>query len=278
MIPGSLTDRYWVHDLDPFLVRFSENFGIRYYGLSYMLGFIAGLVLLHFASRRNRSPIGAGNNADYLFVLVIGVLAGGRLGYFLLYETGSIARDPLMLLRVWEGGMASHGGFLGVILAMLWFARSRQVSFWRLADLTCMITPPGFFFGRIANFINGELWGRVTDVSWAVVFPASDPGAALDRIQPRHPSQLYAAALEGAVLFIFVAARFWRGKAALVRPGQIAGEFLIAYSFLRIVGEFFREPDASLILGMSRGTLYSIVMGIAGVAIVVLMRRRASSL
>lgn len=276
MNTGSLADRYWVHDLDPFLVKFTETFGIRYYGLSYMLGFLAGFLLLHLASRRGRSPLGVAQNADFLFALVIGVLAGGRLGYFLLYETGSVARDPLMLLRVWEGGMASHGGFIGVLLAMIWFARSRKVGFWQLADLTCMITPPGLFFGRIANFINGELWGRVTEVRWAVIFPDSDPGAPLERIQPRHPSQLYEAGLEGAVLFAFVALRFWRGRTREVAPGRIAGEFLVVYAALRIFGELFREPDASLILGMSRGIFYSIVMGAAGIAIAVLAQRRAA--
>jgi len=276
MNTGSLADRYWVHDLDPFLVKFTETFGIRYYGLSYMLGFLAGFLLLHLASRRGRSPLGVAQNADFLFALVIGVLAGGRLGYFLLYETGSVARDPLMLLRVWEGGMASHGGFIGVLLAMIWFARSRKVGFWQLADLTCMITPPGLFFGRIANFINGELWGRVTEVRWAVIFPDSDPGAPLERIQPRHPSQLYEAGLEGAVLFAFVALRFWRGRTREVAPGRIAGEFLVVYAALRIFGELFREPDASLILGMSRGIFYSIVMGVAGFAIAVLAQRRAA--
>ena len=276
MNAGSLPARYWVHDLDPFLVKFTETIGIRYYGLSYMLGFLAGFLLLHLASKRGRSPLGVAQNADYLFVLVIGVLLGGRLGYFLLYETGSVVRDPLMLMRVWEGGMASHGGFVGVLLAMLWFARSRRVSFWRLADLTCMITPPGLFFGRIANFINGELWGRVTDVPWAVIFPDSAPtGTPLERIQPRHPSQLYEAGLEGLLLFAFVALRYWRGRTASIAPGRIVGEFLVVYSVLRIVAEQFREPDAALILGMSRGIFYSILMGVAGVAIAVLAQRRA---
>lgn len=278
MNAGSLPDRYWVHDLDPFLVKFTETIGIRYYGLSYMLGFLAGFLLLHFASKRGRSPLAVAQNADYLFALVIGVLVGGRLGYFLLYETGSVARDPLMLVRVWEGGMASHGGFIGVLLAMLWFARSRKVSFWQLADMTCMITPPGLFFGRIANFINGELWGRVTDVPWAVIFPGSaPPGTPLERIQPRHPSQLYEAGLEGVVLFAFVALRYWRGRTREIAPGRIVGEFLAVYSVLRIVGEQFREPDASLILGMSRGIFYSILMGVAGIAIAVLAQRRAGS-
>jgi len=275
MNTGSLSDRYWVHDLDPFLVKFSEHFGIRYYGLSYMLGFLAGFLLLHLASRRGRSPLTTDQNADFLFALVIGVLGGGRVGYFLLYDMASIVRDPLSLFRVWDGGMASHGGFIGVVLAMLWFARSRKVEFWRLADLTCMIGPPGLFFGRIANFINGELWGRVTDVRWAVIFPGSDPGAPIDRIMPRHPSQLYEAALEGVVLFAFVALRYWRGKTAAVTPGRVAGEFLVAYAILRIAGEFFREPDASLILGMSRGILYSIAAGIAGIAIVIRSLRAA---
>jgi phosphatidylglycerol:prolipoprotein diacylglycerol transferase len=277
MNAGSLPDRYWVHDLDPFVVKFTETIGIRYYGLSYMLGFLAGFLLLHFASKRGRSPLTVAQNADYLFALVIGVLAGGRLGYFLLYETGSVARDPLMLLRVWEGGMASHGGFIGVLFAMMWFARTRKVSLWRLADLTAMITPPGLFFGRVANFINGELWGRVTDVPWAVIFPGSEPaGAPLERIQPRHPSQLYEAGLEGALLFALVALRYWRGKTSAVAPGRIVGEFLAVYAVLRIIGEQFREPDAELIFGMSRGIFYSIVMGIAGVVIAIVAERRAT--
>lgn len=277
MNAGSLTDRYWVHNLDPFLVHFTDTIGIRYYGVSYMLGFLAGFLLLHFASKRGKSPLHVGQNADFLFALVIGVMAGGRLGYFLLYEPEMIVRDPLSLLLVWKGGMASHGGFIGVMLAMLWFARSRKVSFWSLADLTCMITPPGLFFGRIANFINGELWGRTTNVPWAVIFPGSaPPGTPLEHIQPRHPSQLYEAGLEGLVLFAFVAFRFWRGKTREAAPGRIAGEFLIAYALLRIFGEQFREPDAALILGMSRGTFYSIATGIAGIAIAVFAQRRAA--
>lgn len=275
MHPGSLPDRYWVHDLDPFLVRFTETIGIRYYGLAYILGFLAGFLLLHLASKRDKSPLGVSQNADFLFALIIGVVAGGRLGYFLLYEPEAFLR-PLTILKVWDGGMASHGGFIGVILAMVWFARSRKVSFWRLSDLTCLITPPGFFFGRIANFINGELWGKTTDVPWAVIFPQSElEGTPLERIMPRHPSQLYAAALEGLVMFAFVALRFWHGKTREIAPGRIAGEYLVAYSVVRIVGELFREPDASLILGMSRGTFYSIIMGTAGVVIAIVAQRRA---
>ncbi|HEX9659618.1 MAG TPA: prolipoprotein diacylglyceryl transferase [Rhodothermales bacterium] len=277
MNAGSLPDRYWVHDLDPFVVKFTETIGIRYYGLSYMLGFLAGFVLLHLASKRGRSPLTVAQNADYLFAIVIGVLAGGRLGYFLLYEPESFLR-PLTVLKVWAGGMASHGGFIGVLLAMMWFARSRKVSFWQLADLTCMITPPGLFFGRIANFINGELWGRVSEVRWAVIFPGSAPaGTPLERIQPRHPSQLYEAGLEGALLFAFVALRYWRGKTREIAPGRIVGEFLTVYAVLRIIGEIFREPDATPLFGMSisRGIFYSIVMGVAGIAIAVLAERRA---
>ena len=278
MNSGGLTERYWVQDMDPIMIHFTKDFGIRYYGVAYMMGFLAGFLLLHFASKRGNSPLTVGQNADYLFALVIGVVVGGRLGYFLLYGWEQFIHDPLVLFRVWEGGMASHGGFIGVILAMMWFAHSRKVSFWKLSDLTCMITPPGLFFGRIANFINGELWGKETDVPWAMIFPNSaEPGTPLGQIMPRHPSQLYEAGLEGIVLFTFVAWRFLRGKTREVAPGRIAGEFLVAYAILRIIGEIFREPDVGVlpILGLSRGTFYSILTGVAGVVIVILAERRA---
>ena len=276
MNSGGLTERYAVWEWDPIMIHFTKDFGIRYYGVAYMLGFLAGFLLLRLASKRGKSPLPVNQNADYLFVLVIGVVAGGRLGYFLLYGWAQLIHNPLVIFRVWEGGMASHGGFIGVILAMWWFARSHRMSFWKLGDLTCMITPPGLFFGRIANFLNGELWGKETDVPWALIFPNSaPPGTPYGQIMPRHPSQLYEAGLEGIVLFAFVAWRFWRGKTREATPGRIAGEFLVAYAILRIIGEIFREPDAALILGLSRGTFYSILTGAAGIVIAILAEWRA---
>jgi phosphatidylglycerol:prolipoprotein diacylglycerol transferase len=266
---------YWVHDLSPFLVRFGEHVGIRYYGLAYVLGFLAAGALLRLYHRMGRTTLGFEAAADLVLALVVGVLVGGRLGFFLLYQPDTLLRDPVALVRVWDGGMASHGGFVGVVLAVWWFARSRQVPFLHATDLVVTTVPVGLFLGRIANFINGELWGKVTDVPWAVIFPLSvSPRTPLALIEPRHPSQLYEAALEGFVLLAYIQHRFWRNRLADRHPGQLSGEFLVAYAVLRMVGEAFREPDAPLILGLNRGLFYSIFVLIAGVVIAVWAARR----
>ena len=175
----------------------------------------------------------------------------------------------MSFFRVWEGGMASHGGFIGVAAALAWFGRSEKIPFLHLSDLVASVAPAGLFFGRIANFINGELWGTPTRVRWAVVFPNSaDPGTPLHLVLPRHPSQLYEAALEGLVLFAFTQWRFWRSDIVRAQPGRLVGEFLIAYAIVRAIGESFREPDASLILGLSRGTFYSAFLVAAGLALI----------
>jgi phosphatidylglycerol:prolipoprotein diacylglycerol transferase len=206
----------------------------------------------------------------------VGTLAGGRLGYFFLYQFDTLRTDPLALFRVWEGGMASHGGFVGVLLAMWFWARKQKTTLFRVSDLVVTVTPVGLFFGRIANFINGELYGKISYVSWAVIFPQSEPpGTPIAQIPPRHASQLYEAALEGALLLAFVQWRFWRGDVARTQPGRLSGEFLIAYSIARVIGEIFREPDASLLFGVSRGIFYSVFLIVAGLALVV--RARAKS-
>ena len=164
---------YWIHDLSPFAIRFWGNFGIRWYGLAYVLGFIAGGWLMIRYHRAGRSALPAGQVADFIFYLVAGVLLGGRLGYFLLYDFDLLVHEPLVLFRVWEGGMASHGAFLGVVVAVAWFARRHQFSFFHLGDVLVTTVPVGLLLGRIANFINGELWGKVSNVRWAVIFPKS---------------------------------------------------------------------------------------------------------
>jgi phosphatidylglycerol:prolipoprotein diacylglycerol transferase len=197
--------------------------------------------------------------------LILGTLVGGRLGFMLLYDLGDFLRAPWSFFEVWHGGMASHGGFAGVVLAALFFARRNSIPFPRLADILVPLTPPGLMLGRIANFINGELWGKVSQVPWAVIFPASaQPGTPVHLIQPRHPSQLYEAFLEGFVLLLFSQLRFWRSDIVQRQPGRLSGEFLVAYALLRILGELFREPDAALILGVSRGIFYSVLMGLVG--------------
>jgi phosphatidylglycerol:prolipoprotein diacylglycerol transferase len=259
---------FWVHNLDPFLVRFSDSFGIRYYGLSYVLGFAGAIWFLHRYHRAGRSPFNGNTIGDLITYIVFGVMLGGRLGYFLLYQTELIFQDPLALFRVWEGGMASHGGFVGVVVALWLFARKHQVRFFQVSDLIVTTAPIGLFFGRIANFINGELYGKSATVSWAVIFPQSaSPNTPLHLIIPRHPSQLYEAALEGLFLFALMQWRFWRSDVARTSPGRLSGEFLIAYAVVRMIGESFREPDAGLILGLSRGTFYSVFLIGAGLAL-----------
>ncbi len=259
---GWLPVAFWVHTPHPFLVRFGENSGIRYYGLGYLLGFVAGAALLHWYYRKGRSPLDLNAISDLMSYLVAGVLLGGRVGYFIFYKPHLLLSDPLALFRVWEGGMASHGGFLGVILAMGLYARRKRIDFFRLADLVVSVAPPGLFIVRIANFLNGELWGKVTDVPWGVIFEQTGGGA-----QPRHPSQLYEAGLEGLLLFALMQWRFWKGPAR-EQPGRVAGEFLVGYAIVRMICEVFREPDAALILGLSRGTFYSVFVVIGGLAVI----------
>jgi len=265
---------HWVDDLSPFLIQFTENFGIRYYGLAYLLGFAVALWLLHRYGRAGRSLVPPHKIEGIIVAIVIGVLVGGRLGYFLLYEPQRLFTEPLTLFRVWDGGMASHGGFIGVTLALWWFARSERVPFLHVGDLVVSTTPAGLFFGRMANFINGELWGKISEVKWAVIFPRSAaPGTPLAEIPLRHPSQLYEAALEGLLLFAFVQWRFWRSDVVRTQPGRLSGEFLLGYALARMLGEIFREPDASLFFGLSRGTFYSIFLIGAGAALIALARR-----
>ncbi len=262
---------HWVHDLSPFLYQFSDTIGIRFYGLAYLLGFVGGAWMLSAYSRSGRSRLSKDDVPDLIVAIVIGVMVGGRLGSFFLYDGWrSLSEDPFALLRVWEGGMASHGGFVGVALAMLWFARSRRQPFLHISDLIVSVAPLGLMLGRIANFINGELWGKVSQVPWAVIFPDSAPGMPVSMIDPRHPSQLYAAALEGAVLLVFMQWRFWRTDVVQRQPGRLAGEFLIGYALMRMISEVFREPDVGidLIFGLSRGTFYSFFLIFAGVVVI----------
>ena len=267
---------YWVHNLSPFVIQFTDTIGIRYYGLAYLLGFIGGGLLLHAYARAGRSQLPSALVPDFIIALVIGVMVGGRLGSFLLYEGWrSLGSDPLALFKIWQGGMASHGGFIGVAVAITWFSHRQRIPFLHLADLIASVTGLGLLLGRIANFINGELWGKPTTVAWAVIFPDSPhSGLTLALIPPRHPSQLYEAALEGALLLALMQWRFWRTDVAARQPGRMAGEFLVAYAGVRMIGEVFREPDVGVspIFGLSRGTFYSIFL----IGVGLLMIRRSS--
>lgn len=266
---------HWVHDLSPFVVRFTDSFGIRYYGLAYALAFLVAILLLRLYWRAGRSPIDPKAQPGLMSAIMMGVILGGRLGYFLLYEPATLAREPLALLRVWSGGMASHGGFVGVGLALIWFVRKYGLPWRSTADVLITLAPPGLFFGRVANFINGELWGKVSYVPWAVIFPNSAPiGTPVTQIPPRHPSQLYEAFLEGLLLTAHTQRRFWGGHVTKEKPGHLAGEFLILYAVMRAVSEIFREPDAPLVLGLSRGTFYSLFLIAGGTVLLAVSRHQ----
>ena len=276
-----LDSNYWVHDLSPFLWKFPSDYeqwgpgGIRWYGISYLLGFLSAYILLVIYYRHQKCPYDKEQIINLITFQVIGVLIGGRIGYLLLYQGDKFLEDPLALVRVWEGGMASHGGFLGVFIATLWYAKKSGQNVKPIGDLVVSVVPPGLFFGRIANFINGELWGKTTDLPWGVIFPKA-PDFALG--VARHPSQLYAAIAEGLIPFFYVQMRFWRTSIIQKYPGQLAGEFLVLYSIARILNEIFREPDASLIAGISRGQFYSVFLLIAGILIILWSRNKNNSL
>jgi phosphatidylglycerol:prolipoprotein diacylglycerol transferase len=264
---------YWVDQLDPFLIHFRGNFGIRYYGLAYVVGIVLGAWLLCRYARAGKSLLPENKVGDFIVAAAMGVFIGGRLGSYFLYDRWTnFTRDPLELLRVWEPGMSFHGGLVGVIVATAWFARSQRLPVIHLWDVVATTAPVGLFFGRVANFINGELWGRPTTVPWAIIFPRSAAEEHLALV-PRHPSQLYEAGLEGVLLFAYMQWRLWRSDTIRERPGALAGEFLIGYACARATCELFREPDASLILGLSRGTFYSLFM----IAFGLFLRLRRSS-
>jgi len=275
--------KYWVDNLDPFVVKFPDGWflpGIRWYGLAYVGGFLIAAGLMRRYARRGRLPLDADQRSSLLMVLILGVLLGGRIGYYLLYRPKELFANPLVLLRVWEGGMASHGGFIGGTIAAAWFAYSAKMNFWRLGDVVATLAPPGILFGRLANFINGELWGKPATVPWAMIFPKDRAGdIILSYTPPSHPSQLYEAATEGLLLLIYTQWRFWSkpapGQPGALPPGQLAGEYLIGYAFVRIFCEMFREPDASLFFGLSRGTFYSLFMILLGAGLIWRGRRKS---
>ena len=231
---------------------------IRWYGLMYLIAFVAGLLLGRLRVR-TRPELGwtTRDLDDLLFYCVLGVVLGGRLGYVLFYKFSEYVHDPIRIFYVWEGGMSFHGGFLGVILAMLWFAHRTNRKWFDVTDFLAPLTPLGLGAGRIGNFINAELWGRTTNVPWAMIFPNVDE-------QPRHPSQLYEACLEGVVLFLIL----WLFSRKPRPTGAVSGLFLLGYGVLRFVVEFTREPDnflGLLAMGWSMGQWLSIPMILGGI-------------
>jgi len=259
--------------IDPVLISIGP-FAIRWYALSYIAGILLGWWYARAIIRNDRlwggkAPMTVGDFDDFVLWVTLGIILGGRTGYVLFYNLPYFAEHPLHILQLWQGGMSFHGGFLGCVAAVVLFAWRRGISFLSLGDITCAVGPIGLFLGRLANFINGELWGRTTDVAWGMVFPGGGP-------LPRHPSQLYEAALEGLVLLGVLAILVRRG--ALRRPGLIIGAFAIVYAMARSFCELFREPDAQLGFlwgGLTMGIVLSVPLMLAGIAFVVVAMRRA---
>ncbi|MBA3961671.1 MAG: prolipoprotein diacylglyceryl transferase [Chthoniobacterales bacterium] len=294
---------YYLDNFSPFLVKLGSNFGIRWYGFSYLLAFFCGFLLLRWLAQRRSCELPATKVGDYICVASLGVVAGGRMGFVFFYRFQHTLGDPLSILRVWDGGMSSHGGMIGLTLATFFYARAQRISWVGLADNIAVVAPVGLFLGRCANFINGELYGRAATIPWAMQFPKEaldlpDLGArtlaaavavkpdvgniesvieqartgdvALQHVlqqtlTPRHPSQIYEALLEGLFLFTCLwLLRVW------TRPprGMLAGIFLLLYALVRIVVENFREPDAPLTGPFTRGQTLSVLLIVGGICFV----------
>ena len=253
--------------IDPVLVHIGP-LAIRWYALAYICGIIFGWFYSRAIIRKDRlwggaAPLKLIDFDDFVLWVTLGIILGGRTGYILFYNLPHFVAHPLEIFELWNGGMSFHGGFTGCVIAVVLFARARGIPILSLGDLTCAAAPIGIFFGRLANFINGELWGRPTDVPWAMVFPNGVP-------LPRHPSQLYEATLEGLVLFILLAVMIRLG--ALKKPGLIIGSFACYYAVARSFSEFFREPDAQLGFlwgGATMGQLLSIPLFLVGAGFII---------
>src|SRR5215472_12250312 len=251
---------------DPVLVHFGPV-AIRWYALAYIAGILAGWLYARALIRNltywgGAAPMTVVDFDDFVLWVTLGIILGGRIGYVLFYNLPYFIANPTEIVQLWKGGMSFHGGFLGCVAAVILFARLRGIPALSLGDVTCAAGPIGLFLGRIANFINGELWGRPTDVPWAIVFPNAGP-------LPRHPSQLYEAGLEGLLLFIVLALLVRAG--ALKRPGLIIGCFAVGYALARTFCEFFREPDAQLGFlwgGATMGQLLSVPLFLAGLCFI----------
>jgi phosphatidylglycerol---prolipoprotein diacylglyceryl transferase len=259
-------------DFDPILVTVGP-LAIRWYALAYIFGILLGWVYAR-ALIRNKgnwggpAPLTVEDFDDFILWVTLGIILGGRTGYVLFYNLPHFIEHPLEILQVWNGGMSFHGGFLGCVVAVIGFARIRKLPVLSLGDITCAVAPIGLLLGRLANFVNGELWGRFADVPWAMIFPRGGP-------IPRHPSQLYEAGLEGLLLFMVLGLMVRAG--ALRRPGLILGAFAACYAVARSFCEFFREPDPQLGFlwgGLTMGMLLCVPLFIAGVLLVGFALRR----
>ena len=262
-----------VHNFNPVLIDLGL-FEIRWYSIAYILGIIIGWVYagkINKETAKNKYDFEAIKKSDFddlLIYLVVGIILGGRLGYVIFYNFDYYGQNLLEILKIWQGGMSFHGGLLGVIVAIYIFSKNKNTDFFKFSDIVACVSPIGIFLGRIANFINGELFGKISTLPWAVIFPNSENIA-------RHPSQIYEAILEGIVLFILINFLALK-KHLIIKSGYISSFFLISYSFLRIFSENFREPDQHLgyfFNYFSMGTLLSFVTLIAGFLIILFIKK-----
>lgn len=266
---------HYIHNINPIIVHLGGPLAVRWYGVSYLLSFVAAIFLLRHWSKKGEFQVPVAEVSNFIVLLAFfGVFLGGRLGYVLFYGFDSFLNDPLYLFKVWEGGMASHGGMIGVFFFLFWYAKKHNHSLWNLADNMACTASLGFGFGRLANFVNGELWGRVTDVKWGVVFPQElnlhygqydlpmiGKMVEAGELLPRHPSQLYQSFAEGFLVFgiMLLLRRTAWGK----RDGALSASYLFLYAAARIAMEFFREPDAgqAVFFGwLTKGQFYSLLM------------------
>ena len=261
-----------IHNFDPVLIDLGL-IQIRWYSLAYILGIILGWIyaikiINNMIKKYNFTIVKTELFNDLMFYVILGIIFGGRLGYVIFYNFEYYSENLFEILKIWQGGMSFHGGLLGVIIAAVFFSKSKNINFLNFTDIISCAAPIGLFFGRIANFINGELFGKASDLPWAIVFPG---GGEITR----HPSQIYEALLEGAVL-LFLINFFATRKKLLLKTGYTSSLFLILYSVFRIIAESFREPDKHLgyfLNYFSMGTLLSLVTFFAGIIIVLLVKK-----
>jgi len=262
-----------VHNFDPILIDLGW-FQIRWYSISYIAGIIFGwmyaIKIIKQSTNNNCNfvPVKQLDFNDLIIYLVLGIVIGGRLGYVFFYNSNYYSQNFLEILKIWQGGMSFHGGLLGVIVATFVFSKVKKINFFKLSDIISCVAPIGIFLGRIANFINGELFGKISTLPWAIIFPNGGNIA-------RHPSQIYEAILEGIILFILINFFAFKKK-MLFKPGYTSGFFLISYSILRIFSEIFREPDEHLgyfLKLFSMGTLLSLFTFIVGFLIILFIKK-----
>lgn len=245
-------------NIDPVIFKIGP-LSVRWYGVMYLIGFSASYFLVRYQLKRKRIAMDIGSLYSFL---ILGLVIGGRLGYIVFYNLNDYIKNPIEIFAVWHGGMSFHGGLIGSVLAGIIFCKKHRLDFWQLSDLVIVTVPTGLGLGRIGNFINGELYGRVTDVPWGMIFPSGGPF-------PRHPSQLYESFLEGVVLFVFL----WFIKDKNLRAGVLTSLFLILYGIFRFIAEFFREPDQQIgfIFGpFTMGQMLSVVTILSGIGVLLL--------